>query len=105
MSELQVRDLRDELRFGSLVDGVNWTALEDESVKANLRELLKARGLIVFKELEPTAAMQIAVSKVFGPLKDHPTATTARDPETGDAAPGVIDMHSFPPRIQMTWDI
>ena len=38
--------------------------------------------------------MQVALSKVFGPLKDHPTQSTARTAE--DEAAGVIDMHYLP---------
>jgi taurine dioxygenase len=52
--------------------------------------------MIVFKEVEPSSKMQVALSKVFGPLKDHPTKTTKRDAEIGDEAQGVIDMHYVP---------
>jgi taurine dioxygenase len=40
--------------------------------------------------------MHVALSKVFGPLKDHPTKSTARTAE--DEAHGVIDMHYVPPQ-------
>jgi taurine dioxygenase len=96
MAEITIRDLRDDLNFGSVVEGINWGTLADEGVREQLRELFKARGLIVFKDVEPSAKMQVAVSKVFGPLKDHPTKTTPRDQETGDDAQGVIDMHYVP---------
>ena len=96
MSAIMVRDLRDDLSFGSVVEGVNWDTLADEGVREQLRELFKARGMIVFKDVEPSAKMQVAVSKVFGPLKDHPTKSTPRDKETGDEAQGVIDMHYVP---------
>lgn len=96
MAEIQVTDLDPKLSFGSTVDGVNWDSLADEGVREQLRKLFRERGLIVFKNMEPTAKMQIALSKVFGPLKDHPTKATPRDDETGDDAVGVIDMHYVP---------
>ena len=96
MAGITVTDLREDLTFGSIVRGVNWETLADESVCEELRELFKDRGLLIFKDMEPTAKMQIALSKVFGPLKDHPTSTTPRDPETGEEAVGVIDMHYVP---------
>jgi taurine dioxygenase len=96
MTGLTVTDLRDDLSFGSVVRGLGWDNIEDEATREQLRELFKERGLIVFKDMEPTAKMQIALSKIFGPLKDHPTKTTPRDEETGDEAVGVIDMHYKP---------
>ena len=96
MNGITVSDLRSDLSFGSTVDGLTWDTIKDEGVREQLRELFKARGLIVFKNMEPGAKMQVAVSKIFGPLKDHPTKTTPRDEETGEDAVGVIDMHYIP---------
>ncbi|MBV1917287.1 MAG: TauD/TfdA family dioxygenase [Sphingomonadaceae bacterium] len=96
MSNLTVTDLRDDLNFGSVVRGVNWDALDDENTRQQLRDLFVERGLIIFKDMEPSAKMQVALSRVFGPLKDHPTTTTPRDEETGADAVGVIDMHYDP---------
>lgn len=96
MNEISIRNLRDDLSFGSVVEGVNWDALADEAVRQKLRDLFVERGMIVFRGMEPTSKMQVALSKVFGPLKDHPTSTTPRDDETGDDAEGVIDMHYVP---------
>lgn len=96
MTRVVVENLREDLNFGSIVRGVNWQTLEDESTRQMLRELFTARGLIVFKDMEPSSRMQVALSKVFGPLKDHPTKTTPRDEETGEDEHGVIDMHYTP---------
>jgi taurine dioxygenase len=96
MAGIQVKDLDPNLSFGSTVEGVDWDTLADEGAREQLRNLFRERGLIVFKNMEPTAKMQIALSKVFGPLKDHPTKATPRDDETGDDAVGVIDMHYVP---------
>jgi len=94
MAELTITDLRDDLSFGSTVRGVTHEALADESIRQRLRDLFVERGLIVFKDMEPTAKMHVALSKVFGPLKDHPTSSTPRTAE--DEAAGVIDMHYIP---------
>lgn len=96
MSGIKVSNLRDDLTFGSIVEGVNWDALANETVRQQLRDLFVERGMLVFRDIEPSSKMQVAISKVFGPLKDHPTKTTPRDDETGDHAEGVIDMHYKP---------
>ena len=94
MSTIKVHNLRDDLSFGSIVEGIDWKTIEDEEVRQQLRQLFKERGLIVFADVEESAKMQVAISTVFGPLKDHPTKSTARTAE-GEAQ-GVIDMHSMP---------
>lgn len=96
MADIQVGKLRDDIAFGAKIRGVDREALADEAVRERLRQTLKDRGMIVFEGMEPTAKMQVAISKVFGPLKDHPTKTTPRDAETGDEEHGVIDMHYVP---------
>jgi taurine dioxygenase len=95
MTGIKIRDLRSDLTFGSEVSGLNWGNVEDEAVRVQLRELFKERGLLVFKDMEPTAKMQVAMSLIFGPLKDHPTKTTPRDVNDEDVV-GVIDMHYIP---------
>jgi len=94
MIGVRVRNLRDDLSFGAVVEGVNWATVLDEGVRAELNAVFEDRGVIVFKDVEQTAKMHVALSKVFGPLKDHPTKTTARTAE--DEAKGVIDMHHVP---------
>ncbi|MDE2303715.1 MAG: TauD/TfdA family dioxygenase [Sphingomonadales bacterium] len=94
MSGIRIRDLRADLSFGSLVEGLSLAGLEDGDTRSRLEALLVARGLIVFRGVEPSSRMQVAISEVFGPLKDHPTTTTTRTAE--DVAPGVIDMHYRP---------
>lgn len=94
MAGIKVRDLGNALSFGSVVEGVNWETLADEAVRVELNQLFEDRGMIVFADVEPSSKMQVAISKVFGPLKDHPTKTTSRTAE--DEAEGVIDMHYIP---------
>ena len=94
MADIQVRDLGQEYDWGSRVSGVTWANIGDAGLRAELRELFDDRGLIVFEEMEPTGEMQVALSEVFGPIKDHPTKATAR--AEGVTVPGVIDMHMMP---------
>jgi taurine dioxygenase len=96
MAAFTVENLRDDLSFGAIVRGVTWDVLADEASRSSLKQLFIERGLLIFKGMEPSAKMQVALSKVFGPLKDHPTKTTPRDEETGDDEHGVIDMHYDP---------
>ncbi len=92
MTGITVRNLQHDLSFGSEIDGVTWDNIDDEAIRQQIRDVFKERGMIVFRNMEPSAKMQVALSKIFGPLKDHPTKATKRDDETGDAAEGVIDM-------------
>jgi len=94
MTGIQIRNLGERYSWGSRVSGVNWDNLYDETLRDDLKRLFIDRGLIVFEDMEPSSKMQVELSKVFGPLKDHPTKSTARaDP---DLDPGVIDMHRLP---------
>ena len=96
MTTIKVRNLKDDLSFGSRIEGVNRETLADEAIRAEINRVFEERGVIVFDNVEPTPAMQVALSKVFGPLKDHPTKSTPRDGDAEDLAQGVIDMHYKP---------
>ncbi|MDE2405928.1 MAG: TauD/TfdA family dioxygenase [Sphingomonadales bacterium] len=97
MSAIHVRALRDDLSFGAIIEGVTFETLADPAVRDEINAVFETRGMIVFKGVEPSSKMHVELSKVFGPLKDHPTATTGRTAE--DLAPGVIDMHYKPDPI------
>jgi taurine dioxygenase len=97
MAAIKVRDLRDDLPYGAIIEGVNFETVKDPAVRAKINDVFERRGMIVFTGCDPSAQLQVEVSKVFGPLKDHPTKTTARaDQVDKDSAPGVIDMHYRP---------
>jgi taurine dioxygenase len=96
MAGIKVSNLSSEHNFGSRIEGLGWDNIDDPAVRDEINAVFEARGMIVFADMEPSAKMQVAVSKVFGPLKDHPTKSTPRDEETGDAEQGVIDMHYKP---------
>lgn len=94
MSGIKVRDLGENYSFGSVVDGVDYDMLKDTDTRNQLKNLLLERGLLVFENVEASQNMHVAISNVFGPLKDHPTKSTPRVDQ--DHHPGVIDMHSKP---------
>jgi taurine dioxygenase len=94
MARIEVTPLRDDLPFGARITGVTKGILEDLAVRRQLNEVFHERGMIVFEEVEPCSHLQVALSKVFGPLKDHPIPAVPRAIE--DLAPGVIDVMSGP---------
>ncbi|MEZ5734986.1 MAG: TauD/TfdA family dioxygenase [Novosphingobium sp.] len=94
MASIDVRPLQDDLSFGARVTGVTREALKDEAVRAQLNSLFEDRGVIVFEGVEPSAEMQVEVSKVFGPLKDHPVASVER--ADADKLLGVIEISAGP---------
>ena len=94
MAAIQIRDLGPQFSWGSRVSGLDWDNVDDPALRADLAELFKARGFIVFEDIEPSPKMQVALSTIFGPLKDHPTRNVPR--AEGEDMLGVIDMHIAP---------
>jgi len=94
MGSISVKPLEKDLPFGARVAGVTWEALGDQAIRRQLNEVFEARGMIVFEEIEPSSKMQVAVSEVFGPLKDHPVKMVTRVDQ--DAMPGVIAIRTDP---------
>lgn len=90
MGDLQIRDLDDTIGFGSSVVGLGRDNIDDQDIRGELQQLFRDRGVIVFEGMEPDSHWQVEVSKIFGPIKDHPTKSTPRASE--DIAEGVIDM-------------
>ena len=94
MAGIRIRDLGEQYSWGSRVEGLGWDNIADEEIRAQLRELFIQRGYIVFEGMEPSPRMQVEVSKIFGPLKDHPTRNVPR--AEGEDMLGVIDMRIMP---------
>ncbi|HTV95141.1 MAG TPA: TauD/TfdA family dioxygenase [Steroidobacteraceae bacterium] len=92
MTEISVSALRRDLPFGARIRSTTRTALADPEVRRQILDLFEARGIIVFENVEPTTQMHVAISDVFGPLKEHPNPAVARVDK--DSLPGVIDMHT-----------
>ena len=94
MTALTDRPVDDDVAFGSRVGGVTHEALVDPDVRAWINDLFEERGLLVFEGVEPTPKMQMAISNVFGPLKDHPSEATPR--AGGDDMLGIIEIRHGP---------
>ncbi len=94
MASIEVQPLDENLSFGAKVTGVTSEALDDEAVRAQLNSVFEDRGVIVFKGVEQTPEMQVKVSTVFGPLKDHPVPSVER--ADADKLLGVIEIKAHP---------
>ena len=90
MTSITVKPVRDDLPYGVRIGGVTLASLNDESLRHRINELFEEKGLIIFEDVEPTSSMHVALSEIFGPLKDHPSAAVPRVDQ--DLMPGVIDM-------------
>jgi taurine dioxygenase len=95
MAGIKVRNLSADYSWGAIVAGVNWDSIADADIRAELNAVFEDRGFIVFTDVEQSGKMQVALSEVFGPLKDHPNPLVKRA-SGADAALGVIDMHNKP---------
>ena len=94
MTTMTVRPVRDDLSFGARVGGVTHDGLGDAGLRAQINEPFEEYGLLIFEDVEPTPKMQVALSKVFGPLKDHPSKAVPR--AGGEDMLGVIEMRHEP---------
>jgi taurine dioxygenase len=95
MSSVHVTPLREDLSFGARVTGVTLAVLEDQQVRDRLKRVFDERGMILFEDVEPDPELQVEISKVFGPLKDHPVPAVPR--AEGGLHPGVVQIGQ-PPR-------
>lgn len=92
MTEITVTPLREGLPFGVRIGGVTREATLDPALRQLINEQFVQHGVIVFEGVEPSDAMQLALSDVFGPLKEHPVKNVSR--VDADAMPGVVRIHS-----------
>ena len=91
---MDIQSLSNDVGFGACVTGITSGALDDSANRARLKQLLDDRGVIVCRGVEQTAAMQVKLSEVFGPLKEHPVQSVTRADR--DNLPGVIVIASGP---------
>jgi len=94
MSALDVRPLVEGRSFGARVRGVTFEQTQDPALRKEINDLFEAKGLVIFEDVEASGRMHIALSDIFGPLKDHPSKAVPRVDQ--DAMPGVIDMTCKP---------
>jgi taurine dioxygenase len=92
MADITVRPIRDDLPFGARVGGLTLDQTSEPEARQLLNDAFEEHGLLIFEDVEPTPEMQVAISTVFGPLKDHPSSAT---PRVGDAL-GVIEIRHEP---------
>ncbi len=92
MSLLDISPLRDGLPFGVRIAGMTRDMTSDPAIRGDLNALFRQHGVIIFEGVEPSDAMQLALSNMFGPLKEHPVKNVTR--VDGDAMPGVVRIHS-----------
>ena len=95
MTTLSIQPAREGLELGARVGSITLEGLADETLRTEINALLEARGVLIFEDVEPTSAMQVALSTVFGPLKDHPSKATPRVGD-GDDLLGVIEIRHNP---------
>jgi taurine dioxygenase len=91
---LNVQPLANDLSFGARIIGLSRAQTEDAGTREEINAIFERAGMIVFEQVEPSNAMQLAVSNVFGPLKEHPVKSLARVDREG--MPGVIELRSTP---------
>ena len=91
---ITIEPLRADLPFGCRITGVTEAVLEDETTRTRIAQAFHDHGLIVFAGVEPSNRLQVAISKVFGPLKEHPVE--AVDKVDNEALPGVIKISADP---------
>jgi taurine dioxygenase len=94
MTTMTVRPIHDRSTFGARVGGISNDSLADPDVRARINEVFEQYGLLVFEDVEPTPRMHVALSNVFGPLKDHPSQAVTR--AGGEDMVGVIELRHEP---------
>lgn len=91
---IDIQALQSDLPFGARISGVTLAALQDSATRQRINEVFEERGMIVFENVEPTPTMQVMISEVFGPLKDHPVKSVER--VDAENMPGVIVIRTNP---------
>lgn len=91
---INVKPLQNDLPFGARISGVTSAALQDPATRRQINDVFEERGMIVFENVESTPKMQVMISEVFGPLKDHPVKTVER--VDAKNMPGVIVIRTEP---------
>jgi len=94
MSDLDIRPLVDNREFGVRLRGITMDQSREPEVRTQVNALFEKHGVVVFEDVESSGAMHLALSDIFGPLKDHPSKAVPRVDQ--DSMPGVIDMTAKP---------
>src|SRR5258708_13395661 len=94
MASIAVSPLRDDLSFGARIAGVSHETLKDDAIRARIVATFEDRGVILFEDVEPSSRLHVALSQLFGALKEIPAAIVARTEL--DTPPTVIDIRHNP---------
>ena len=89
-----VAPIRDDLPFGARISGLEYDALEDAGLRAEIRATFEERGIILFEEVEPSGRMLVGLSTIFGELKENPVNAAPR--VDNDLLPGIMDIYQEP---------
>jgi taurine dioxygenase len=89
MADLSIRPLSEELSFGARISGVTMANVGDESIRAEINATFEDRGMIVFEGMEPSNAMQTALSEVFGPSQVYALTDVVESSDRVDV--GVVE--------------
>jgi taurine dioxygenase len=90
MALSDVRPLAEGAPFGVRIGGITLEMTQDPAVRAEINALFHREGAIIFEDVEPSDEMQLALSDIFGPLKEHPVKSVAR--VDANAMPGVVQI-------------
>ena len=91
---MDVRPLEAHLPFGVRLGGITRELLENASTRKEIDALFVRHGMIVFEGVEQSDEMQLALSRCFGPLKEHPLADVRR--VDSERMPGVVKIGAEP---------
>lgn len=94
VAAFQVRPLGERYPFGVRVSDLTLAASQEPAVRAEINDLLVRHGMILFEDVEQSDEMQLSISTMFGPLKEHPVKAVAK--VDNDRMPGVIEIRSKP---------
>lgn len=94
MSDLQIDALQAGLPFGVRISEVTHAVLADAANRRTIVDAFECQGLIVFDGIEQSDEMQVALSSLFGPLKEHPLKEVSR--VDANRLPGVVEIKQEP---------
>ena len=92
MAQLDTWPLIDGRAFGVRIRGITFEETLAPDIRDQVNALFLTHGMILFEEVEASSRMQVALSEIFGPLKDHPSKAVPRVDQ--DTMPGLIDMEA-----------
>jgi taurine dioxygenase len=99
MVEVTIHPLSEDLSFGARVRGVSHDSLREAANRSLISQAFEDHALLLFEGVEQSPQMQLAISEVIGPLKDHPVSKVGRADE--GLAAGVIKLESNPEDDQL----